>query len=352
MAKLHLDSSKLLYHLDRVQEWKQGDEIFPVHVELSPSSACNQKCILCCVDYRGHKPSFLSREVLLDLADDFGRHGVRSVLLAGEGEPMLNKAIPDFVVRCLERKVDVALNSNAVLFKREAAETMLPGLVWARFTIQSPDPDTYAKVHATDKEDLQKAVENLRTAVEIKKQRGLPVTLGIQQILINENWEHVYENCKLAKDIGVDYFTIKRFSKHPKNDYNVPEDLYKQCIDQFKRCEELSDENFTALIRWNQFSAQCVRNYRKCIGLHFITQILADGSVYPCCQYFGDKSKCFGNINEKQFSEIWTGAMKRKVIKWVEDEVDVDKCYTYCRHHSTNIFLWQFMEEPMHVNFI
>ena len=69
MANLYLDGSKLQYHLETVEAWLSGENIFPVHVEISPSSACNQRCIICCVDFKGHGPTLLSRDVLLKLID-------------------------------------------------------------------------------------------------------------------------------------------------------------------------------------------------------------------------------------------------------------------------------------------
>jgi GTP 3',8-cyclase len=352
MGQLYLDGSKLQYHLDRVGDWTKGKEVFPLHVEISPSSACNQRCILCCVDYKGHKPASLSKNVLLSLIEEFSGNGVKSVLLAGEGEPLLNKFLTEFIVESYGKGIDSALNSNAVLLTEDISKQILPCLTWARFTIQTPYPDKYAKIHVTDESDFYKAVENIRKAVEIKKRDNLKVTLGIQQILVNENWDDIYENAKLAKEIGVDYFTVKRFSKHPGNTYDVPEDIYKRCLEQFRRCEELSDVNFDSLVRWNQFEKQCIRNYERCIGLPFITSILADGGIYPCCQYFDDDSKCFGNLNEQSFSEIWLSERKRNIISYIEKNIDVNQCMTYCRHHSTNMFLWQYVEPPEHINFI
>lgn len=352
MGNLFIDGSKLLYHLDTIERWHKGEDIFPIHIEISPSSACNQRCIMCCVDFKKHKPAFLSRQVLLSLVDEFSKNGIKSFLLAGEGEPLLNKHINEFIVRSHERGINSALNSNAGLLAHGLAKEILPYLTWARFTIQSPYPEKYAMLHAVKKDDFFKSIENIKRAVEIKKKNHLEVTIGIQQILVNENWQDVYENAKLAKMLCVDYFTIKRFSKHPNNTYNVPEDIYKKCVDQFKLCEKLSDKRFTALIRWNQFERQCHRNYNRCIALPFITQILANGGIYPCCQFFGDDSKCFGNLNEMTFSEIWLSSRRRKIMKYIENNVDVNKCMTYCRHHSTNMFLWQFVELPKHINFI
>ena len=44
--------------------------------------------------------------------------------------------------------------------------------------------------------------------------------------------------------------------------------------------------------------------------------------------------------------------IESEVTKKIEDEVNVKNCISYCRHHSTNQFLWKIHEEPEHVNFI
>ena len=354
IQKIFLDGSKLLYHLPVVEDWLSGKDIFPIHVEISPSSSCNQKCILCCVDYKNHKPNFLSEGVLLNLVRDFKEYGVKSFLLAGEGEPLLNKAIVAMLEESSRLGVDAALNSNAVLLSKEISDRILPALTWARFTFQAANSQLYSKIHQAPKEHFEKAVENVRRAVEIKKKKKLNVTIGIQQILINENrGQEVYNVAKLSKDIGVDYFVIKRFSKHPDNKYDCPEDLYLGCIEIFKKIEnELQDDNFKVIVRWRQFQEDCYRIYKKCIGLPFITQVLADGGIHPCCQFFGRKDLCYGNLYEQSFKDIWLSQKRKDIIRYIEENVDVTKCMTYCRHHSTNQFLWPFLNKPEHINFI
>lgn len=354
MGHLFLDGSKLLYHLSVVKKWLNGEEIFPVHVEISPSSGCNQRCILCCVAYKEHKPKNLEENTLIKLVQDFKKCGVKSFLLAGEGEPLLNKAIVPMLEESENLGLDAALNSNAVLLTNDVAKRILSSLLWARFTFQAAKPKLYAYIHQTAQQDFHKAVANIRNAVKIKKERNLKVTLGIQQILINENCgEEVYNVAKLSKEIGVDYFVVKRFSKHPLNTYNCPEDLYLQCVDILKKAEEkLQDENFKVIVRRRQFQEDCYRVYKRCIGLPFITQVLADGGVYPCCQFFGNKDFCYGNLHDRSFIDIWLSEKRKRIMKYIEENVDVSKCLTYCRHHSTNQFLWQFEEPPEHINFI
>lgn len=352
MSELFLDGSKLMHHLPTVNKWRKGEDIAPIHVEVSPTSGCNQRCNLCYVDYLGHKAGLLSEKILTDLVEDFAEIGVKSVLLAGEGEPTVNKGIIPMIKLAKEKGVDMALNTNAVLFTPEMSAQVLPGLTWCRFTFQASNEELYNKIHQGGKKDFKKAIENVRAAAEFKHKNNLPVTLGIQQILINENYRDVLEAAKLAKSLGVDYYVVKRFSKHPENDYDVPENIYKNSLDLFDEAEKLSDDKFKVLVRWKNFTKDCNRTYRKCIGTPFITQVLADGGVYPCSQFFKNPDYLYGNLNNMRFKDIIWGDKAKKVSLKIENEVNVENCISYCRHHSTNIFLTNVVEKKMHENFI
>ena len=351
MKNYFLDGSKLLYHLPRVEKWLKGEQVYPVHVEISPSSGCNYRCILCCVDYKKHKLQNLSKELMLRIIDDFKEVGVKSFLLAGEGEPLLNRHSIDMLQKAKEAGIDGALTTNGVLFTPQVVDKVLDALSWTRYSIQSPRPKKYALIHGTSESDFDTVMENIKYAVKVKKDKNLKVTIGIQQILINENFNVVLENAKMAKELGVDYFTIKRFSKHPSNTYDVPEDLFKKSIPQFKEAEKLSDKSFTVLIRWNQFDNQ-PKTYNKCRGLPFITQILANGGVYPCCQFFDKEEFSYGNLYDNTLKEVLDSEHAKKIMKFIEEKYDIKKCMTYCRHHSTNIFLDGLVNRPLHINFI
>lgn len=352
MSELFIDGSKLPYHLDRVVAWQKGEAITPLHIEISPSSACNQRCILCCVDFKGHKPNALSQELLHKLPGELHAAQVKSYLLAGEGEPLLNPHIFSFAHDCHQLGIDGAINSNAMLLDEQATEQLLPYLEWARFTMQSANRERYAAIHGTQPSGYDRVLKNLAFAATFKRTHKLPVTLGMQSILITENQHDIYETCKLARELGLDYYTVKRFCKHPLNTYDVDEDLYKSCEEQFERCLELQTDTFTPLIRWNQFAHQQGKTYSNCLGLPFITQLLADGKLYPCCQFFGDPSMAYGDLQAQSFSEVWHSDHARALIKRIVETFDVTQCMTYCRHHSTNIFLDSLIKKPMHINFI
>lgn len=351
--ELFLDGHKLLYHLEVVERWLRREEIAPIHVEISPTSLCNQRCGFCYRDFDGHRANMLKQEVFLNLMRSLVQVGVKSVLLAGDGEPLLNKTTTEAIILGHQLGLDMALNTNGVLLTEEMALEVLPPLIWLRFSIMSTDPNHYAQIHGVDKRQLEQAIENIKTCVRIKHEQNLSVTLGIQQVLLVENAQDVFAQARLSKELGVDYYVLKPFSKHPLNVYDIPDDLHLRFKDELKKAEGLSDTSFKVIIRWNTFSDKGIRDYDHCLGIPFIAQIAADGGVYACCPFFGNSRFLFGNLNEHSFEEILRSQRRKDVLKDILEHVDVHKeCMTYCRHHQINRFLWRLINPPKHINFI
>ena len=93
MDKYRIDSHKLIYHVDRVNDWLGGENIYPLYLEISPIGACNHRCIYCALDFMEYQPRFLNRNTLKDRLSEMGSLGIKSIMYAGEGEPFLHKDI-------------------------------------------------------------------------------------------------------------------------------------------------------------------------------------------------------------------------------------------------------------------
>ena len=356
MAKLFLDGCKLYHHLETLNRFMAGQDIAPIHVEISPTNACNYRCVFCYADHSEHAMGTLPQEPFLKLMEDMGRMSVKSCLFAGDGEPLLNPACADAINKGRQSGIDMALNSNGLALRPQVSEKILPSLTWLRFSVMSVEPKKYAYLHGTRPESLQKAESNITAAVEIKKRDNLDVTLGIQQVLLPENGDEVFQIAQWAKNIGVDYYVLKPFSLHPFNkDYRPGqiEELPEKYAEQMKEAASLTDEQFTSIIRWQTFSGSPKRDYDKCLGLSFISQIAADGGVYSCCPFFGQERFLYGNIKEQSFEEIWHGERRKQVVKDIYENIDVHRdCMSYCRHHQINRILWDLTNPPAHVNFV
>src|ERR1035437_6949238 len=108
--KFNIDGHKLHLHPERVAQWLVDPvNTYPIYVEISPVGHCNHRCSFCAVDYVGYKPESLDADVLADRLYEMGRLGVKSIMFAGEGEPLLHKDIGSLIEYTRHVGIDVAL---------------------------------------------------------------------------------------------------------------------------------------------------------------------------------------------------------------------------------------------------
>src|SRR3989338_8725233 len=125
--------------------------------------------------------------MLLENLEDMAEHGIKSMMFAGEGEPLMHKNINWFVRHANGLGIDVSITTNGSLLDKDKADEILPYLTWLRFSINAGTPETYSKVHKVSEREFNKVLDNLRYAVELKKINGDIVNIGVQALLIAPN---------------------------------------------------------------------------------------------------------------------------------------------------------------------
>lgn len=352
MNEFKLDGHKLLYHLEELNKWARGEDFYPIYVELSPTTVCNQRCVHCYIRYLGFKNIFLERKIMLRLVRQLGRIGVKALCIAGTGEPFLHQATPEVILEAKKSGLDVACATNGILFNEETAKKILPVLTWIRFSVLGGSRQTYQKLQGAKEGDWDKLLKNLKDAVAVKRKRRLGVTLGAVFFIFKENGREVVKLARLMKELGLDYVVVKPVGDYAKNKYVADKNLKDIFEKELKKVECLGDKNFKALVRWDMFQDWGNKPYKKCLSLPFMTVIEADGSVYACGGYWQDKRYVYGNLHKQGFKEIWDSPRRKRIMKYMENHVDLRECYNCCRNHSINIFLWNLREKPAHINFI
>lgn len=73
--KIRMDSHKLIYHPEQVAKWLRGENIYPIEVEISPSGACNHRCVFCAVDYVGYHQMCWTRIPYCVISGRWGKKG-------------------------------------------------------------------------------------------------------------------------------------------------------------------------------------------------------------------------------------------------------------------------------------
>lgn len=352
IENIRMDSHKLIYHPQAVTEWLQTGDVWPIEIEISPSGACNHRCVFCAVDYVGYQPDFLKKDIILRDISFLAKKGLKSVICSGEGEPLLNKDLPGIVKGIKACGVDVAMSSNAVLLTEKIVQECLASFTWVRFSVASTESESYMAIHRGRPHDLGLVLRNIGYAVKYKREHRLSTTIGVQCLLIRDNLSQVVEQARILRELGVDYFTVKPYSQHlhSQNHMSVDYNDLQTLENELKDCET---DDFKVYYRANAIQKMHkMKPYRECLGLPFMTHIDAKGNVWPCIAHLGVEEMSYGNIYEHTFEEIWRSEQRKKVMHRINGADINTICREACRLDEINKYLDELKHPGMHVNFI
>jgi len=355
MDKFRIDSHKMKYHTERVAAWLRGENVYPIYIEASPSGACNHRCRFCGNDFMKYQRRFLDWGMFRERIEEMGRLGVKSIMHAGEGEPLLHKHLAEMMQTGKAAGIDQALATNGVLFTPDKARAILPHAQWVRVSFDAGTRDTYAYLHRTQPGDFDTVIDNLAQADRLRKANGWPCALGMQMILLPENRTEAVALAGIARDIGLDYLAIKPYSQHPLSITDEYRDVaYEQDLALEEELSNFNTPEFNVIFRVHAMRKwdAADRSYDRCLAMSFWAYIDAAGMVWGCSNYLGDERFLFGDLYENTFEEIWNGERRRKVIAWVQNEMDAHQCRINCRMDEVNRYLWDLKNPPDHVNFI
>jgi MoaA/NifB/PqqE/SkfB family radical SAM enzyme len=104
----------------------------------------------------------------------------------------------------------------------------------------------------TQTQVFDRAMKNIRYAVELKRKKKLKVTLGIQMVLMPEFKDEIIPFAKLAVDLGVDYGVIKHCSDDEFGTLGVDYSKYEQMYQLLDSAEKLSNEKTKVIVKWEK----------------------------------------------------------------------------------------------------
>lgn len=367
MSRLILDGHKLAWHRERIEAWLQGERIAPVTIDCALTRRCNYHCVYCYSQLQANDERPLNRDVIFRFLDDAAEVGVKAVSFVSDGESTLNPHLREAVIRGHENGLDVALGTNGYRLSQEDLEAILPRLSYLRFNISAGEPERYEEVMGCSRSAFNKVCRTIAACTKAKKDHGLPVTIGLQMVLLPWYAEQTIPLAKLGKQLGADYLVIKHCSDDENNSLGVDYQSYFKLEELLREAERLSHDQYSVQVKWSKILSGGKRSYTRCYGPPFILQLSGSGLVAPCGMLFNRRYARFhiGNIAETPFATLWKGDRYWRVMEHLaSNRFDArTMCGSLCLQHKVNECLNDIRtsreplpeptgKPPLHVNFL
>lgn len=351
MDSLRIDSHKLDLHPARVAQWLEADtwekakKVYPIYWEVTTAGACNHRCTFCSVDAIGYEPITVNRLALRDSFFKAAALGVKSVMFAGTGEPLLHKAINSIVQDASDAKLDSAFTTNGVLLHKLEN---IAKCSWVKISMNAGTAESYASIHRTRVKDWYDIWESIPYIVARKGS----CKLGIQAVVLPENYKDMGTLAQLARDAGIDYMVMKPYSQatfsivQRKVDYSAMQRVLEGIAPLY------DTDKFKVIYRGNAMQQESSEHqYAKCNATPmFWVYSMANGDVFSCSAHLLDERFKIGNFTVNSFHDIWEGEKRRQNWEMMRS-FDIKHCRKNCRMNNANIYLNRFTAQE-HRNFI
>lgn len=299
--------------------------------------------------------------------DDSAEMGVRGVSLVSDGESTLSPAFEHTLLHGHSVGLSMAVGTNAYAFKPDRAERVLHALTYIRVNISAGLRDDYSRIMGLPPEAYDRVLDNIRHMVHVKRRDSLPVTIGIQMVLMPSMADQILPFAELGASLGVDYAVIKHCSDDEYGHLGIDYAKYNSLTSLLEEAEALSTADYRCVVKWTKLHDGNRRSYQRCYGPPFLIQMSGSGLVAPCGMMFNSRYAKFhiGNICEGRWADIWRSERYWEVMRYLaSNNFDAQSmCGSLCIQHLTNAALDRHMKgtiplqvpqepPPMHLAFL
>jgi len=337
--------AKMLYHVDRINEYIQTGDTFPIFMEVNLTDICNLKCEWCISNNRLDKDDpngSLNFEKLKTFIKDFSDNGGKALTWSGGGEPTLYKYFKEITEYALSCGLELGLMTHGG-FNTNLVSLIGNSFKWIRMSLDTLDGKKYKQWKGLDL--TNRIRENIDLLNSYKTKVGINVNVNYDMPVsdIKDVIDYCYSKVSYIqfRPILPRYFrneTIKinndvwEFLKKYKNDSKI----------------NLSFDKFYDLKNDQAFP------FKSCEG-HFFSPILdANGDIKICMYHPNRKEFSFGNINDNTFLDIWNSDKRKNVIEFVRSLDYSKNCQMCCKLCELNKFV-DFIKHPnedIDINFL
>ena len=361
--QFRIDSHKLHFHPERVAQWLNADtwdkakKVYPIYWEITTAANCNHRCTFCSVDSIGYPDIQIDADILICRMEEAQELGVKSVMFAGTGEPLLHPEITQIASGAAYLAgLDVAFTTNGIRLDRFEA---VDACEWIKVSLNAGSKESYAKIHKTNPRDWDKVWANIENACQRRGKwlRGGiegQTAIGVQCVVLPENHTEMDALAQKAKSVGADYLVLKPYSQGTFSIVKRDDIDYQKMHAYLKLIPAAHNtQDFKVIYREESMKQESEKHhYDKCRATPiFWCYTMADGRMFSCSAHLLDDRFCLGNINTQSFQEIWEGEKRRQNWEMMK-KFDISNCRLNCRFDKQNRYLHELDSGVPHLNFV
>src|SRR3990172_106382 len=344
---LMLDGTKVGWYPERIAAWQRGEKIAPITMDVAWTRKCNYSCEFCYATMQASQGKEITREIALQFLSDAAEIGVKGVSLISDGESSIVPFYAESIEYGHKVGLQIGIGTNGKVLKKSMLERILPHLSYLRFNFSGGTREGYSRIMGVKPEWFDVVVQNLKDAMEIKRRDGLAVTINMQLVFDPTNKGELVPFARLASEIRPDYAIIKHCADDVDHTLGTDYTQYEKLHAIYDMIESMGDESFRVIVKRDRMKDQGKRDYDRCYGPPFITQMSGNGLIAPCGFLFNEKYKAFhiGNICDTRFKDLFNSERYWEVMRYLASpEFDPrSRCGPNCLQTQTNSFLHKYV---------
>ena len=363
---LILDGTKVGWYPERIAAWQRGEKIAPITMDVAWTRKCNYACDFCYATMQASKGKEITREIALQFLSDAAEIGVKGVSLISDGESSIVPFYAESIEHGHRVGLQIGIGTNGYVLRRPILERILPNLSYFRYNYSGGNKEGYSRIMGVKPEWFDQANQNITDAMEIKRRNNYPVTINMQFVCDPKEEKELIPWAHMVAKLKPDYGIIKHCADDVDHTLGTDYTKYKDLDATFDEVERIGREaGVRIVIKRDRMKDEGKRDYSKCYGPPFITQMSGNGLIAPCGFLFNEKYKAFhiGNICDTRFKDIFQSDRYWEVMRYLaSDEFDPrERCGPNCLQTQTNSFLFHYVngkktlpigKAPPHMGFL
>jgi len=292
----------------------ENGKIIPIHIQLSPTNACNLNCSFCsCGDVDRKKK--LTLEEIKDVVDISAQRGTKSMTITGGGEPLLHPNINEIINYADSKGIEAGLVTTGTVFKRLKHHN---NLTWCRISSSDDRIPSYRQIIDAIKVNPQ---TDWAFSHVVTRSLTYPILRDMIQFVNSYDFTHV----RLVSNL----FDLEKVLPMEE----IRNRLGKMIVDDSK-----------VIYQGRKVST---KGTKDCY-ISLLKPVIAPEGIFPCCgvQYamYGQKRDMISTMRMGKIKDLSKILDKQKQFNGSVCDV--------CYYSQYNDALEKILNRPEHANFI